>query len=95
MHVFDDKDHQDDSPQGHEDESYDAPLSAMVSQQQLASTMNKQTWGSLSTDSQKAWDTIPASDKAKILSVLLKDSDSEFEEIDEIVKQFRGQCSPR
>ena len=43
-------------------------LKAMVSQQNLPSTMNKQTWGALSQDAKKAWDTIPPSDKAKILA---------------------------
>ena len=43
-------------------------LSAMMTQQQAASSMNRQTWGSLSDSTKKAWDTISPSDKAKILA---------------------------
>ena len=51
-----------------DEQNDDHVLEAMVSQQNLASTMNKQTWGALSQDTKKAWDTIPPSDKAKILA---------------------------
>ena len=36
--------------------------------EQLAAQMNKDTWTSLSSDTQTIWDTIPKEDKAKILS---------------------------
>ena len=51
-----------------DEQNDDHVFEAMVSQQNLASTMNKQTWGALSQDTKKAWDTIPPPYKAKILA---------------------------
>ena len=60
----------DDGPDSGSDEgsSLEAFMSAMLTQQQVSSSMNRQTWNSLSDTTKKAWDTISPADKAKILS---------------------------
>ena len=43
-------------------------LDAYLAQRVPGSSMNKETWASLDSNTQKIWDTIPPDDKAKILN---------------------------
>ena len=61
-----DDDHSSSPDDGNHDELVE--LDAYLAQRVPGSSMNKETWTSLDSNTQKIWDTIPPDDKAKILN---------------------------
>ena len=60
----------DDHSSSPDDDNHDelVELDAYLAQRVPGSSMNKETWASLDSNTQKIWDTIPPDDKAKILN---------------------------